>query len=856
MSSLAHLCLPATRISDKGRSLDGDELPNASAGIDTHYFALPPGSLLFEFEIVSVLGHGGFGITYLAIDTLLQEKVAIKEFFPSLAARATDSTVRAKSRGEQIHFESGLRSFLEEARLIARFRHQNIVHVRRFFEANGTGYIVQDYIEGKSLLNRLEKGSISASELRDLLSGVLNGLELVHSQAVLHRDLKPDNILLRNDGTPVLIDFGAARDFGVHQSQSITAIAAGGYTPPEQWGTGGQQGPWSDLYALGAVLYRCVTGITPPISLQRLRKDPLTPAIQSTEGRFDDALLRAIDWMLCIDEADRPQSVAALRPAFRSTGIIETAPNSRAEPLGVTKVQDGYILDVGTRVEADLLELAFRVTPPDRYIGRSVGERIDWQDQPHYFSLFRAENDTTGRRFLLRENIGSHFPREVQIVVSSRDNFIRAPLAWPTTDAPPVRRKRTGFAALAVAIVALLFASYVFWTWLEERRTNLVQQVHAAEFDRTKIEEVQKECGRFCFSEVRAEIERRIALIEAEERLFYAAQNNQEKLRAYIKECEACKFKQVAAEQIAAIELSSLTSSLVSASGDRNALTRWLQECPANCPEQLKSRALQELDSIEENHYREARGSSERLENYLAHCYRCKFRDEARKERVSIEEKRIYNQARDDVGRLEQYLSNCTICAFRERARQTIALAKERQERARRAEEERLERARRAEEERQTYHSARGDIALLNSYISGCRICENETEARREVERLERANKLFDLWVCNKSGRKVSVAIAVRREPDDPLTVIGWYNYTPGECARINTFARGWVYYMARDYNGSSYGWRGNALKLCVRNSRFERINSTNYTCRTGEKLEGFFGEYVSDSKYTWTLRP
>ena len=183
---------------------------------------------------------------------------------------------------------------MEEARLIARFRHRNIVHVDDF-RLHGTGYIVQDYVEGQTLSKRVDRGAIGEKELREILSGVLDGLEVVHNRAVLHRDLKPDNIILRDDGTPVLIDFGAARDFAGQMSRSVTAIAAGNYTPPEQWGAGGQQGPWSDLYALGAIAYRCVTGTAPPMSLQRLRTDPLVPAAAVAKGKFDPGLLLTID---------------------------------------------------------------------------------------------------------------------------------------------------------------------------------------------------------------------------------------------------------------------------------------------------------------------------------------------------------------------------------------------------------------------------------------------------------------------------------------------------------------------------------------------------------------------------------
>jgi serine/threonine protein kinase len=193
----------------------------------SHYFALPSSTMLNDFQIESVLGHGGFGITYRAIDRLLQEVVAIKEYFPNeLAGRVSTAAVRAKSAADQHDFEVGLDSFLEEARLITRFRHPNIMHVRRFFEMHETGYIVLDYERGQTLGKRLEHGPLPEDELRATLFGLLDGLEAIHTRAILHRDLKPSNVILREDGSPVLIDFGAARDFKERHSRSITAIAA------------------------------------------------------------------------------------------------------------------------------------------------------------------------------------------------------------------------------------------------------------------------------------------------------------------------------------------------------------------------------------------------------------------------------------------------------------------------------------------------------------------------------------------------------------------------------------------------------------------------------------------------------
>src|ERR1700694_1156921 len=296
-------------------------------------FALRPDTMLQEFRIDAVLGHGGFGITYRAFDTDLHKAVAIKEYLPNdLAGRASDTTVRAKSADDQQQFEQGVAAFLDEARLVARLRHLNIMEVIRFFKLKGTGYIVLGYEEGRTLKQRLDQGPLAEGELRHLLGGLLDGIEVLHAQAILHRDIKPSNIILSDSRVPgerevpVLIDFGAARDFRSRHSRSVTTIVAAGYAPPEQYGIGGQAGPWSDLYALGATAYRCVTGQAPPEALRRLRKDPYVPAVEAAAGRYDDNLLHLIDRMLSVDEAERPQSAGEVKAALNSRGVLRSRP--------------------------------------------------------------------------------------------------------------------------------------------------------------------------------------------------------------------------------------------------------------------------------------------------------------------------------------------------------------------------------------------------------------------------------------------------------------------------------------------------------------------------------------------------
>lgn len=278
--------------------------------------ALPPGTLLKEYSLLSVLGMGGFGITYLAADNNLHLKVAIKEFFPSSAAvrNQFSGAVALKSEQAQAEYAWGKDRFMREAQTLARFRHKNIVQVFRYFEANGTCYMVMAYEEGQCLEDALEADPArwDTQAVLALMMPLLDGLESVHAAGFLHRDIKPANIVLRaGDGSPVLIDFGAAR--APTSSDALTVVLSHGYGPPEQYSRQGKQGPWTDIYALGGVLYRIVTGSVPPMSLHRVQHDPIIPATFHGEGRFEPHFLKAIDTALEVDETKRPQSIAEWR---------------------------------------------------------------------------------------------------------------------------------------------------------------------------------------------------------------------------------------------------------------------------------------------------------------------------------------------------------------------------------------------------------------------------------------------------------------------------------------------------------------------------------------------------------------
>jgi formylglycine-generating enzyme required for sulfatase activity/predicted Ser/Thr protein kinase len=280
--------------------------------------SLAPGTLLHEYRIEGVLGHGGFGITYLARDMHLDKKVAIKEYLPNdLAARAADQAVTVRSPESSEAFQWGLQSFIKEARVLAKFSHPSLIQVHRYFEANQTAYFVMEYAEGVTLSTVLRhEGNVTEDRLRKILMPILNGLEEVHRLGVLHRDIKPDNIILREGATAVLIDFGAARQNLSSMTRSVMSVLTAGYAPIEQYATGGNQGPWTDLYAIGAVAYRALSGKKPIDAINRIREDPMVPAALLGQGRFSEHFLAAIDWALAVNPEDRPTSVAEFKAAL------------------------------------------------------------------------------------------------------------------------------------------------------------------------------------------------------------------------------------------------------------------------------------------------------------------------------------------------------------------------------------------------------------------------------------------------------------------------------------------------------------------------------------------------------------
>ena len=280
---------------------------------------LPVGFYLGEFEIIKVLGEGGFGIVYLADDHSLGRRIALKEYMPSsLAQRVGGTQVSVKSERHRETFAAGLKSFVNEARLLAQFDHPSLVKVYRFWEANGTAYMVMPFYEGITLKDELKAMDAPPDEtwLRDLLEPLTEALAVIHTEQCFHRDIAPDNvILLKGSNRPLLLDFGAARRVIGDMTQALTVILKPGYAPVEQYAEvpGMKQGPWTDVYALAAVVYYAITGKTPPTSVGRLMNDNYVPMTQAGAGRYSPAFLAAMDRALVVKPEQRTQSIDDLR---------------------------------------------------------------------------------------------------------------------------------------------------------------------------------------------------------------------------------------------------------------------------------------------------------------------------------------------------------------------------------------------------------------------------------------------------------------------------------------------------------------------------------------------------------------
>jgi hypothetical protein len=330
---------------------------------EPHYpEALPTLTHLHWYVLERVLGQGGFGITYLAKDTNLDQRVAIKEYLPvEFATRLPDWTVRSRTEQLRDRYRWGLERFIQEARTLARFDHPNIVRVLSVFEFNNTAYIVMRFEEGGTLAAMLDRrGTLPEAELFRILVQVLDGLELVHNAGFIHRDIKPDNIHIGGDGRPVLLDFGSARQ-AVGSSNTLTILIAPGYAPFEQYyNDPSSQGPWTDIYGLGATAYRAICGRAPLDAVSRSKgilgstQEVMVPASVVGAGRYSARFLAAIDHALAFAEKDRPQTIAEWRHELAAedvTPLATPALPTRGQSLGRMAASEPTVLAEHAAVE-------------------------------------------------------------------------------------------------------------------------------------------------------------------------------------------------------------------------------------------------------------------------------------------------------------------------------------------------------------------------------------------------------------------------------------------------------------------------------------------------------------------------
>jgi serine/threonine protein kinase len=279
---------------------------------------LAEGTRLENYRIVRLLAAGGFSFVYLAHDAS-ETPVVIKEYLPStLALRNKDNSNAQLAGADLAKYRYGMRCFFEEGKALARLQHPNVVRVLGFFRANDTVYLVMRYEHGRSLQDHIRTLAAPPDEVwvRATFAQLLNGLREVHTNKLLHLDIKPANVYLRNDDSPLLIDFGAARQTLSAEGMALPPTYTPGYASPEHHAGREHLGPWSDIYSVGATVYACFAAAAPPPADERLREDRLVPARRQWADRYSAELLDIVDWCLRLDHLERPQSVFALQKAL------------------------------------------------------------------------------------------------------------------------------------------------------------------------------------------------------------------------------------------------------------------------------------------------------------------------------------------------------------------------------------------------------------------------------------------------------------------------------------------------------------------------------------------------------------
>jgi non-specific serine/threonine protein kinase len=418
--------------------------------------ALPMGTVLREWRIEEVLGVGGFGIVYKARGVYFNELVAIKEYFPSSISErdSEDTVVPIDSDSEEVH-ALGLKKFVEEAKLLWNLstpsRHPNIVSVRSLFEIHGTAYMVMDFEDGMSLSRMLKQGRrFNERSLWNILQPISEGLERAHRVGVLHRDIKPPNILINEDNRPVLIDFGSAR----FDTAEATSTKVTFHTPPyaaiEQYVKTYPQGPWTDIYALGVVMYECVTGEKPAEVLERLHAGLGKPLADGKWPGYSKKFLAAIDTAMTVKPDERPQSLSDWLAMFGKPGVTESA-DDEATRFYAKQVETPAIVPVPPTPNADPKAKVETGVPAD----------------PKEASFKRAGEETGARKKVASEKKAAEAAqkpggkqRVVEPIAAEADE---APVAKPApakgAAAPAGEKNKPNIpvlAGLAVALIAVV----------------------------------------------------------------------------------------------------------------------------------------------------------------------------------------------------------------------------------------------------------------------------------------------------------------------------------------------------------------------------------------------------------------
>ena len=469
---------------------------------------LEPGVHIGEYRLLDVIGEGGFGIVYSARDISLDRIVAIKEYMPAtLAGRKSSNEIHVRSQHRGA-FDAGLRSFINEARLLAKFSHPALVHVYRFFEFNGTAYMVMRHYEGQTFRAFLsaQHDRMNQRMLSAIVSPVLDVVEMLHAADCYHRDIAPDNVFLQNSGMPVLLDFGAARRIIGDMTQALTMVLKPGFAPIEQYVDDGAmpQGAWTDIYQIGAMLYLAITGKPPATSVARMINDPVAVLTPANHAGYSSQFLQGVHRALAVKPQDRPQTIAELKELLGITTFTSPVftPWVNAEVPGVVQASPGLSTTQKT-IELATAQSQSATTSSGEPAGPSPESHIDWgqfgkvqpgkaidapdAQQGQYGSASAPINPDTSRAsaetvgMQLSESLGAQgisIPEDGQSATSARDTAtgathaefaFTAQMPKQSTESPSTDKK-TGPASnsasmrwIAIGLAAVALTTVALW---------------------------------------------------------------------------------------------------------------------------------------------------------------------------------------------------------------------------------------------------------------------------------------------------------------------------------------------------------------------------------------------------------